>query len=153
MNRERAERVLKHLASTESTPQITHTQLCIEIAGLLRKGLRFPATFTLFPAGGGGKERGRVLKACGLQSGWPDFQIVFRGLLHCGEVKVGDDVLSGVQNHMRAVLIMCGCPVAEWRSINDVKASLNEWKIPLSTVSESSERVMRAVSKFNQSGE
>ena len=47
-------------------------ELHAAVAQFLRLALRPPSTWTTFPAGGGGLERGRTLARLGLRPGWPD---------------------------------------------------------------------------------
>lgn len=48
------------------------------IAQYLDLALPQHATWTTFPAGGGGRLRGAILKGAGLRTGWPDIQILVR---------------------------------------------------------------------------
>jgi hypothetical protein len=51
-------------------------ELHAAVAQFLRLALRAPTTWTTFPAGGGGLERGRMLARLGLRPGWPDILVV-----------------------------------------------------------------------------
>lgn len=46
------------------------------VAGYLRLALRPPTVWSTFPAGGGGRVRGGILKGAGLQRGWPDLLVL-----------------------------------------------------------------------------
>src|SRR5262245_24536787 len=46
------------------------------VADFLRLALRPPTTWTTFPAGGGGRARGRMLARLGLRPGWPDVLVL-----------------------------------------------------------------------------
>jgi hypothetical protein len=46
------------------------------VAKYLSLALRPPTVWSTFPAGGGGKVRGAILKGVGLRSGWPDLLVL-----------------------------------------------------------------------------
>lgn len=50
----------------------------IAAARYLDLALPSHCVWTTFPAGGGGKTRGKILNAMGLKPGWPDIQILVR---------------------------------------------------------------------------
>jgi hypothetical protein len=50
----------------------------IAAARYLDLALPSHCVWTTFPAGGGGRTRGKILKAMGLKPGWPDIQILVR---------------------------------------------------------------------------
>ena len=59
------------LSADEQTFHITAAQY-LDVA------LPSHCVWTTFPAGGGGRLRGKILKAMGLKPGWPDIQILVR---------------------------------------------------------------------------
>jgi hypothetical protein len=130
------------------TDSLSESSIHQRIAAFLSRALRPPAWFTTFPAGGGGAMRGKILKSAGLKRGVPDALIIFRGLAHWGEIKTAKGKLSEIQEIVHRSLIDCGCRVAVWRSVDDCKLSLAQWGIPWSPVSETTERIMRAVREF-----
>jgi hypothetical protein len=126
-------------------------RLHIAVAGWLDKHLRPPAWFTTFPAGGGGEDRGKLLWQMKLRSGVPDiFPILCHGRVYAMEIKVGNNKPSDAQIACHARLIECGVGIAVVRSVEDAIWALNHWAIPWSQASKTSERIVRAVAKFNQ---
>jgi hypothetical protein len=105
-------------------------RLQTQIAAYLRAVLKPPVWFTAIPAGGGGELRGKILKGMGYKAGTPDMLIIDGGRAYWGEVKAEKGVLSIAQGDTIPALKRARCPVAIWRSIDDVAASLAEWGIP-----------------------
>jgi hypothetical protein len=119
------------------------------VAGLLDKHLAAPAWYTTFPAGGGGEMRGKILKSLGLKTGVPDILIIFpvtiryqtepNGLIHSGIFqllywielkKTGKGTPSDAQIKTQQRLTEMGCRVANCDSLDAVKATLVEWRLP-----------------------
>lgn len=88
------------------------------------------ATFTTFPAGGGGYVRGAMLKRAGLAPGWPDIQIIYDGKYHGIELKREGGRVSPSQKACHEQIEHAGASVAVCRSIDDINQSLLEWGIP-----------------------
>ena len=103
-----------------------HT-LQVEIVEMLRKKLKKKVLFTAFPAGGGGRVRGAKLKKAGLQAGWPDIQLIHRGLYFGLEVKTQTGRLSPAQTELHKRLIASGCSVAVVRSVSDALEKIIDW--------------------------
>jgi hypothetical protein len=135
------------------TSSLSESSIHRRIAAFLSRSLRPPAWFTTFPLGGGGEMRAKINKSAGLKRGVPDCLIIFRGLAHWGEIKTAKGTLSEIQQVVHRILVDCGCRVAVWRSVDDCKSSLEQWQIPWSPVSETTERIIRTVREFNQFGE
>jgi hypothetical protein len=91
-----------------------------------------PATvwYTHFPAGGGGKRRGAILKGAGLKAGVPDILIIYRGMAYWIELKAPKGVISKVQDNTIAALFYVGSKVYLARNIDDVANALTQWGIP-----------------------
>lgn len=90
-----------------------------------------PDTFaTTFPAGGGGKVRGAILKASGLAAGVPDIILVNDGRALWIELKAPKGKLSEAQGETHARLWNAGSPVVIARSLDDVRSALRSWSIP-----------------------
>jgi len=85
--------------------------------------------WTSFPAGGGGKIRGAMLKKSGLVSGWPDLQLFKSGIYHGIEIKTTKGFLSENQKEMHKKIKKNGGKVAVCRSINDIESVLNDWTL------------------------
>jgi hypothetical protein len=105
----------------------------IEIAGFLRKWLAPPAWFTAFPAGGGGFHRGQMLWQMGLKAGVPDLLIMW-GAAHWIELKNDIGHLKDNQIECHAKLRAAGAKVGCCRTLDQVKAQIAEWGIPLLTI-------------------
>lgn len=88
------------------------------------------AWFTHFPAGGGGRVRGGVLKAMGLKAGVPDILIIRDGWIFWIELKSPLGRLSPVQRDTHKTLLLQGCGVAICRTLDEVRTALRTWEIP-----------------------
>ena len=87
--------------------------------------------WTTFPAGGGGKVRGAMLKAMGLLAGWPDIQIQPRNRCLCLiELKAEGKYPTPEQRALHERLKALGCLVAVCRSVDEVEGVLSAWEIP-----------------------
>lgn len=101
----------------------------------LRRILPRPECFvTHFPSGGGGLMRGIFLKSMGLEPGFPDILIIYRGMAFGMELKAGKGRLSSVQKETHEALGRAGMDVQLVRSLDDALLALAEWKIPLRIV-------------------
>lgn len=90
-----------------------------------------PATFaTTFPAGGGGRVRGAILKSMGLRAGVPDWLLVHDGRAYFIELKGPEGTVSKDQTACHLDLEDAGSKVYVCRSLNDVVAALERWGIP-----------------------
>lgn len=113
--------------------------LQIQVARFLGLVLRPPTLWTAFPAGGGGKIRGALLKAMGLQAGWPDILIIHRfesltDTLVLGiELKAGRGRQSAEQKAVMESFISIGAGYEICRSIDDVNLVLIHHCIPTIT--------------------
>lgn len=87
--------------------------------------------FTTFPAGGGGRIRGAILRGCGLQPGVPDILIVCAGIAHWVELKAPKGVVSDEQTACHERLRAAGSNrIKVCRSIDDVAEALEFWGVP-----------------------
>ncbi len=120
------------------------------VAGLLNKHLAWPAWWTTFPAGGGGEMRGKILKSLGLKAGVPDVLIVVpaQALIALPSGHVGNEwhtvqllywielkklnagELSDDQIKTHAKLTAMGCRIAVCDSLESVKETLMQWRLP-----------------------
>ena len=75
-------------------------------------------------------EAGR-LKAKGVMAGWPDLEVVWRGRIHCIELKSPKGVLSDDQITMHLALKRAGALIAICRSVEAVEGTLRGWGLPL----------------------
>ena len=101
--------------------------LQIDIVDMLKGKLKRDVLFTAFPAGGGGRVRGAKLKKAGLQAGWPDIQLVYRGRYYGLEVKTPVGRLSPAQIELHKRLTKDGCSVAVARSVDDALEIIVDW--------------------------
>jgi hypothetical protein len=110
-------------------------RLQIVVANFLRLALRPPTVWTAFPAGGGGKVRGALLKAMGLKAGWPDVQVLHpMGLntLFVGiELKAKKGRLSKPQIETCEALWAANARYVECRSLEEVDRCLRRAGIPM----------------------
>lgn len=112
-------------------------QLQIQVARYLDLALRPPTIWTAFPAGGGGKVRGALLKAMGLKAGWPDVIVmhrfrdtlwpVFLGM----ELKVGKGRQSPAQKDIAESFKAIGALYKVCRSLDDVEWALMDAGLPV----------------------
>lgn len=111
-------------------------QFQIQVARYLSLALRPPTIWTAFPAGGGGKVRGALLKAMGLKAGWPDV-IVMHGfrtrttVLLGIELKVGKGRQSPEQKAVMAAFQAAGALYKVCRSLDDVEWALMDAGLPV----------------------
>lgn len=103
--------------------------LQMDINDMLKKNLKRDVLFTAFPAGGGGRVRGAKLKRAGLQSGWPDIQLIHEGRYYGLEVKTSTGRLSPAQKIIHQKLTDSGCLVAVVKSVTDAQEKIVEWGI------------------------
>lgn len=120
------------------------------IVRYLRAVLKPPTWFTHIPAGGGGEARGRRIKRLGYIAGTPDLMILDGGRAFFGEVKAGKRPLSNAQKDTIPMIRHTRCPVDIWRSIEDVKASLERWGIPTREAKRSMEGIQRSLDVAQQ---
>ena len=100
-----------------------------QICAYLNLVLDKKVLWTSFPAGGGGKIRGAMLKKSGLVAGWPDLQLLKDGVYHGIEIKTEKGIISDAQKRMHKNIRQNGGKVAVCRSINDVEMALNDWTL------------------------
>lgn len=109
--------------------KVTETQLHIEIYNVLKEKIKRNVLMTTFPAGGGGRVRGAILKRMGLVSGWPDIQLLHNGVYHGIEVKLVNGKLSDNQRRIHKEIIKQGGYVEVARSKNDAINAIKDWKL------------------------
>lgn len=112
-------------------------QFQIQVARFLGLALRPPTLWTAFPAGGGGKVRGALLKAMGLKPGWPDVIVmhrfrdtlwpVFLGI----ELKAGKGRQSPEQKAIAEAFKEAGALYKVCRSLDDVEWALMDAGLPV----------------------
>lgn len=118
---------------------MTEAQLHRAVAAFLTAALPEACVWTTFPAGGGGKTRGALLKAAGLRKGWPDIQILWHAehleryrLRFIGiELKTAKGRLSDEQIVCHNDIHRMGGSVLTCRSVDDVETLLRAKGIPL----------------------
>jgi len=111
---------------------VTETQFQIDVADMLRLGVRSEAQWTMFPGGGFQlpPRTGSLMKAMGLQAGWPDLQMIHEGAAFGLELKMPKGRLSPSQEERFPLLERAGMKIAVCRSIDEVLAALDLWRIP-----------------------
>lgn len=115
-------------------------ELHAAVARFLSIVLRPPTTWTTFPAGGGGLERGRMLARLGLRPGWPDVLVLHpaptategcrRVILLGLELKTEIGRQSQVQRAVEIDFAAAGATYTLCRSLEDVRNSLAAAGIP-----------------------
>ena len=108
----------------------------INLVHALRKVLPPDCAMSAFPAGGGGPVRGAMLKRMGLESGWPDIILVYRGCAYGMELKTKKGRVSEAQLQTHERLAVAGMDVRVVRSIDEAFEALAEFRIPLRIVGE-----------------
>ncbi len=108
------------------------------IVGYLSWALMPPAIFTSFPAGGGGRSRGAILKSTGLKAGMPDILIFYDARTYGLELKAGTR-LSEAQKSLHHLLRAAGILVAVIESVDELRAMLTGpwYPIPIRETKES----------------
>lgn len=88
--------------------------------------------WSAFPAGGGGAIRGAILKAMGLQAGWPDILVMAPGPVVVGiELKAGAGKQSEQQVRIQNGFMDCNAMYYVARSVDEVEGFLKGAGIPL----------------------
>lgn len=105
---------------------VTHRAVAQYLATVL------PTTvfWTTFPAGGGGRARGGMLKSIGLQAGVPDVLLVYCGRTYFIELKAASGRLSAAQKACHPRIWEAGAPVGIAKTIDEVRELLAGWAIP-----------------------
>jgi hypothetical protein len=110
-------------------------RLQIAVANFLRLALRPPTVWTAFPAGGGGKVRGALLKSMGLRAGWPDVQVLhpmgLNTLVVGIELKAKKGRLSKPQIETADALWAANARYVECRSLEEVDRCLRRAGVPM----------------------
>ena len=101
------------------------------VADFLAVALPRDAIWTTFPAGGGGEARGAHLKSVGLVKGWPDVQILWRGLFIGVELKSETGKPSLEQIQVGLAIEKAGGKWFIARSIDDLTRKLTACGVPL----------------------
>lgn len=101
------------------------------VCELLELSLGGVAWYSHFPAGGGGKVRGQILKGLGLKPGVPDILLVDGSRCFWLELKSKRGQLSQAQRECHDALKRAGCPVAVIKSIDELLPTLRRFGIAL----------------------
>lgn len=114
-----------------STKPRSHPEqsLQIHVANLLT-WLVIDTPWTAIGHGGGGKQRGMILKGMGVHAGWPDLMLIHRATPYFIELKAEKGVLSAAQKAVHEQIALAGGVVAVCRSIDQVRSTLALWGIP-----------------------
>lgn len=107
-------------------------QLQIAVAAYLRVALKPPTIWTAIGHGGGGKVRGAILKAMGVQAGWPDILVISPDrIIVAIELKSKRGKQSPEQHATAIALRLCRADYFLCKSINDVELALTCCNVPL----------------------
>ena len=116
----------KHKRPARAKPRSHPEQsLQIHIANLV-----IDTPWTAIGHGGGGKQRGMILKGMGVHAGWPDLMLIHRATPYFIELKAEKGVLSAAQKAVHEQIALAGGVVAVCRSIDQVRSALALWGIP-----------------------
>ena len=130
-----------------SAPEAVETEIHEACAKFLAACLLPPARWNCFPLGHVSLSPAQLarLQRAGLQAGWPDFLVVFGGLIFGVEIKRKGGVLSKTRTYrtkrgqLRVALGQeetfpqlerAGMKIAVVRSVDDLMAQLTRWGIP-----------------------
>lgn len=109
--------------------------LQIQVANYLRVVLRPPVIWTAIGHGGGGATRGGILKAMGLQAGWPDILVIWPMAANSRvfgiELKAAKGKMTPEQQAMQKAFRMAGAEYEVCKSIGEVQALLDRYLVPL----------------------
>jgi hypothetical protein len=94
--------------------------------------------------------RGVMARDMGAKAGVPDMLLTWRGRAYWGEVKSMKGSLTDAQKYTIPKIESAGCPVAIWRSVDDVRASLIAWGIPIREEPISTERIRHGWRAFDE---
>ena len=108
----------------------------VQVAAYLRVALKPPTVWSTIPSGGGGRVRGALLKAAGLQRGLPDVLVMHParegGPIVVGiELKVRKNRLSPDQRAMMQAFVDCRAWYILCRSLDEVRDALEFCRVPL----------------------
>lgn len=78
------------------------------LAEYFQRTVKHDVEWTAFPAGGGGRVRGALLKRMGLAPGWPDLLFLRKGVLYGLELKKPGGSVSPIQKYRHSRLVECG---------------------------------------------
>jgi VRR-NUC domain len=109
--------------------QAPEQSLQMRVATMLN-WLLIDTPWTAIGHGGGGKQRGMILKGMGVHAGWPDLMLVHRGRPCFIELKAEKGVLSTAQKAVHEQIVAAGGAVAVCRSLEQVTAVIEVWGIP-----------------------
>ncbi len=113
---------------------MTEQQLHGACAQFLSWALADPETFwTTFPAGGGGYDRGKILRRLGLKAGVPDILLVRKSRLYGIELKTDTGRVSAAQVECHAAMRLAGVMIEVVRSLEELESALLCWGIPMRT--------------------
>lgn len=108
--------------------------LQIQVARYLALALKPPTIWTAIGHGGGGKVRGAILKAMGVQAGWPDILIVWPENGYCKmlgiELKAGKGRPSPAQVNLSDAFYQANGIYEVCRSLDEVDHQLYMNRIP-----------------------
>jgi hypothetical protein len=115
--------------------------LHLAAAQYLRLALRPPTVWSTFPAGGGGRVRGAILKAAGMAAGWPDLLVLhpapvgmiggIAAIVVGLELKAGKGRASPAQVAMAAQFEAANAAYEFCWSLEDIQHALRTNGIPL----------------------
>lgn len=105
--------------------------LQIRVAVMLSWMLPATVPWTAIGHGGGGEQRGRILKRMGVQAGWPDVHFIWKGRACYCELKASSGVLSPAQKLVHQAITAAGGVVKVCKSEEDVVGFLTMLGVPM----------------------
>lgn len=117
------------MPSSRPAKRQSERSLQIRVFGYLRWALPDDALAWHVP-NSGARASARSL---GIVAGIPDVNVAWQGRLYALELKVGSNDLTEIQRDRHAALKRAGIPCGVAKSLEEAKAILLEWGIPLHT--------------------
>jgi hypothetical protein len=128
----------------QTRPLSSEQALHATVAQFLHLALRPPTTWSTFPAGGGGLQRGRILARLGLRAGWPDILVLHptpteiegrkRTIVLGLELKNHIGRQSQVQRAIEADFAAAGATYFLCRTVEDTYAALRAAGVPMHAI-------------------
>lgn len=119
--------------------------LQIRVAVMLSWMLPGEVPWTAIGHGGGGEQRGRILKRMGVQAGWPDIHFVWKGRACYCELKASGGALSPAQKMVHESIMRAGGIVRVCKSEEEVVDFLTILGVPMQARLSPADRASRNV--------
>ncbi len=108
-----------------------HDRVSAEIASFCAAWLPNSVVASCIAHGARNPAMAYKLRQLGVEPGIPDWWLLYDGCSYLPEIKTGKGSRSKAQREMRDRILFAGGKTAIVHSLDDFKAALKEWKIPL----------------------